>query len=379
MPYTIASNHPKCESNEVALLNQGEFVACHPNEQSARDQIAAIEANKNTPMDFLENNHVVSPQVNEIKDLDDKGTFGGPLVVFSGPDSPDLEQDFFNKDTEFFLDLFGKSAAFYQHGTDPKLGKTRIDVDGGKLKKKEEHIWYETQLQKRNEYEEMIQELAKKGKLGLSSGTASHLVQREQVESKGNKTVHWIKQWPLGFDSTLTPTPAEPRTNITPVKNIQFDSLTEIAAKVLNGRDISEEEAKKDMKAMSIYDKLRMIRSDFKDRFSNLDDLRVSTRDIYSEFIIARNKNGKYYRIEYGGNLQDGFSFQDRSEWTEVVKDEQFVARSLEREMSKELDELNNLIEGSSLNKTHRDGGSTSEKDVAQIIDEMNQLLDSHA
>jgi len=378
MPYQIRKNHPKCNEGEVALLNKGEFVGCHSSREEAQQQISAIEANKT--MDLLEGNHVASPQVNQIKDLDDKGTFGGKLVIFSGPDSTDLERDFFNNKTEYFLDLFGKSAAFYQHGADPKLGKTRIDVDGGKLEKREDHIWYETQLQKRNKYEEMIHKLAKKGKLGLSSGTASHLVQREKVESKSGKPVHWIKQWPLGFDSTLTPTPAEPRTNISPVKSLEFSSLEDIAAKVLDGKKVSNEEVKEDMKALSIYDKLSLVRTDFNDQFANLDDFRVSTRDIYPEFIIARNvDSGKYFKIEYAGNIDNGFTFQSRNEWTEVRKDTQFVARSIERNMEKTLDELNNLVVGSSYNKNHRDGDNTSDKDVGTLLDEMNQLIDSHA
>jgi hypothetical protein len=43
--------------------------------------------------------------------------------------------------------------------------------------------------------------------LGWSSGTAAHLVMREQV---GKAT--FIKRWLLGLDASITPTPAEPRT-----------------------------------------------------------------------------------------------------------------------------------------------------------------------
>jgi hypothetical protein len=63
------------------------------------------------------------------------------------------------------------------------------------------------QLKARDEYERGILALIAAGKLGLSSGTAAHLVERKAVGGG----VHEVLRWPLGLDASLTPTPAEPR------------------------------------------------------------------------------------------------------------------------------------------------------------------------
>ena len=57
--------------------------------------------------------------------------------------------------------------------------------------------------------------LAESGKLGWSSGTASHLVMREQ-----DGAAHRVKRWPLGLDASLTHTPAEPRNSVMPLKSL---------------------------------------------------------------------------------------------------------------------------------------------------------------
>jgi hypothetical protein len=331
---------------------------------AARDQIAAIEANKTVIMGLHTENIVVSPQVNEIKDLDDKGSFGGFLNVFSNPSSPDLERDYFDKETDFWLNNGeGKSAVIYAHGSDKELGTTRLDDGFASLVMKDAGVWLETQLKKRNKYEEMVHQLAKKGKLGLSSGTASHLVEREKVDAKGNKPVNHIKQWPLGLDATLTPTPAEPRTSVTPLKDITSPELKSIAADILQGESASDE------KVMSIMDRIRVIANDFKDALSDPDNWRVRRSNVFDDFIITQNRDSrKLFRVEYSGSVDDGFSFQPRSEWTEVVKDEQFVARSV----NKTLDDINELIK-------HRDGADKSEKDLDSLFDDMNQMIQDHA
>ena len=64
--------------------------------------------------------------------------------------------------------------------------------------------------------------------MGWSSGTASHLVER-QITAKST----WIKSWPLGLDDTLTPVPAEPRNEAIPLKSWQPEELnTTIAERI---------------------------------------------------------------------------------------------------------------------------------------------------
>lgn len=240
MPYDIVEDHPRCDSGDYGLEKEGEFMGCHSSEESAQDQIAAIEANKSTGEGST---HLVGPHGSEVKDLDDKGTVGGYLVVFGSPTETDLERDFFTKQTDFWLSGGeGKSAALYAHGTDPKLGKRRIDKDWGSLVLKDAGVWMETQIEKRSEYEEAILQLAKEGKLGLSSGTASHLVEREAVE-EGKEGVTKITQWPLGLDASLTPQPAEPRTSVQPLKGLTFPTIKDLASLGIGEAPGGDEEA----------------------------------------------------------------------------------------------------------------------------------------
>jgi len=152
-----------------------------------------------------------------IKALGD-GKLGGYLVRFSGDDQPDLQGEFFTKDTDFGDVAF--SAVYYNHGLDPvlkrrKLGKADLRVD-------DFGVWAETQLNMRDEYEQFIHEMAEKGKMGWSSGTASHLVEKEA----SGKAV-WIKSWPLGLDASITPTPAEPQNEVLLLKSIKVQPLME--------------------------------------------------------------------------------------------------------------------------------------------------------
>jgi hypothetical protein len=137
----------------------------------------------------------------EVKALGD-GRVAGHLVLYGDPQTKDLTGEYFTHDTDF--GDFGKADVYYQHGADKKLGKRKLAK--GELTQDELGIWIEAQLNLRDEYEKAIYSLAEKGKLGWSSGTAAHLVEKS---ADGR-----ITAWPLGLDASLTPTPAEPR-NIT--------------------------------------------------------------------------------------------------------------------------------------------------------------------
>lgn len=145
-----------------------------------------------------------------VKALGD-GRIGGYLVRFGSPDDPDLEGDYFDASTDF--GDIKTSPVYYQHGLDKSLKTRRLGQ--ATLKVDEFGVWAETQLELRDEYERFIYGMAEAGKMGWSSGTASHLVEREQT----GKAWH-IKHWPLGLDASLTPTPAEPRNAAVPLKSL---------------------------------------------------------------------------------------------------------------------------------------------------------------
>jgi HK97 family phage major capsid protein len=153
----------------------------------------------------------------EVKALEG-GKIGGYLVRFSTSSDPDLTGDYFAPDTNY--GQAKTSPVLYQHGADKKLGKRQIG--SGQLSTDDVGVWIEAQLSMRDAYEKAIYEMAQAGKLGWSSGTLPHLVDREP-SGKANK----ITSWPLGLDASLTPTPAEPRNTAVSLKSL-FTDLPEV-------------------------------------------------------------------------------------------------------------------------------------------------------
>jgi len=152
-----------------------------------------------------------------VKALGD-GRVGGYLVRFTSDDDPDLTGEYFTKDTDF--GDASSAAVYYNHGLDPvikkrKLGKADLNTD-------DFGVWAEAQLDLRDKYEKFIYEMAEQGKQGWSSGTAGHLIERVP---QGNAV--WLRSWPLGLDASITPTPAEPRNGVQPLKSIVIKPLME--------------------------------------------------------------------------------------------------------------------------------------------------------
>jgi phage head maturation protease len=135
----------------------------------------------------------------------------GYLVRFGNPKDTDLEADYFTSKTDFGRPLVeGKSFAlnlYYHHGVDKVIGTKEIGT--GIVKMDHIGLWYEAQINMNDEYNMMIAELAKKGKLGFSSGAAGHMVERIQ---KGLS--HEIVRWNIA-EASLTPRPAESRNIVT--------------------------------------------------------------------------------------------------------------------------------------------------------------------
>lgn len=152
-----------------------------------------------------------------VKDLGN-GRVGGYLVLFGDENNTDLKGDYFTKSTDF--GSHKTTATIYAHGQDKKLGRRILDPQSA-LSIKDAGVWVEAQLSLRDEYEKAIYQMVKSGKLGWSSGTASHLVEREQKENGASL----ITRWPLGLDASLTPNPTEYRTQALSLKSLQFDPI----------------------------------------------------------------------------------------------------------------------------------------------------------
>jgi len=148
---------------------------------------------------------------------DDNGRVRGYLVRFGGAD---LEGDYFTSSTDFGRPMKSGERVpmnlYYHHGQDKQVGKSRIGT--GFITMDDKGLWYESQVDMADSYQKMIQELAKSGKLGYSSGATGHMVERKKM-SDGR---YEITRWPIG-EASLTPTPAEPMNMVKSLKDMYGD------------------------------------------------------------------------------------------------------------------------------------------------------------
>lgn len=150
------------------------------------------------------------------------GKVAGLLVRYGSPDDTDAEGEYFTKATDFDFEDGDPVTIYYHHGLDPVLKRRKLGK--ATMRRDDVGIWVEGQLNLRDEYEKQIYAMAEKGKLGWSSGTAGHLVDR----MPSGKSV-MITAWPLGKDASLTPTPAEIRNAAIPVKSLSVITLASLA------------------------------------------------------------------------------------------------------------------------------------------------------
>jgi len=136
----------------------------------------------------------------------ESGDVEGLLVVFGSPETTDLENEFFTAETDF--GRLRETPIWLNHAQPVKTESGLILIEDqigyGALEITDEGVIIRGLLDAKYRY---LAQIAPE--LGWSSGTAAHLVRREQV---GKAT--FIKRWLLGLDASITPTPAEPRTMI---------------------------------------------------------------------------------------------------------------------------------------------------------------------
>ncbi len=187
MPYEIRQDDD--DQYCVWKLEPDELLKCYGEQAEAGAYLAALQ-------DATEDEEPVDEKAVQIKAItDDDFTIAGYGVVYGGRD---LEGDTFAVDTDYMLDSVPEPVVLYDHAQEIKsvLGRvTRISA-------KEAGLWMEAQISRAKDYAEEVLQLVKDGKLGYSTGSVAHLVERLE----GN-----IKRWPI-YELSLTPTPAEPRT-----------------------------------------------------------------------------------------------------------------------------------------------------------------------
>lgn len=182
--------------------------ATHPRIATVVDAPAAWDPGGDKSVDLA--SEIVTALGGEVKAVGDN-RMQGYLVRFTSPDSPDLTGDYFTKDTNFGIQS-GASTPVYFHHRQPfdtpggnklvlkaKIGEAVMTVD-------DVGVFVDAVIYNRKKYEKAIVQMGREDLLGWSSGTAAHLVDRKQV---GN--AFEITDWQLGFDATVTMSPAEPR------------------------------------------------------------------------------------------------------------------------------------------------------------------------
>lgn len=189
-------------------------------------------------------------QIKAVKLDDGSVKLGGYLVTFGDADHTDLTGDYFTKDTDFG-DITA-SDVWFNH-------RLPVEVDGQKveytkklssratLTKDDVGIFAEVVMKARNAYEQAIIDLGLAGVLGWSSGTAGHLVERELTGKA------WmIKSWSLGLDASLTPTPAEPRNLVVPLKSLISDNSQVEAKPAEQEKPVSIEQPEQETKSTGV-------------------------------------------------------------------------------------------------------------------------------
>lgn len=132
------------------------------------------------------------------------GWFSGLGVIYSSKDDTDLEGEYFTKQTRFGLRPGNEVITFYRHGQNPKVGRRQLTF--ARFSEEAEGIRFTGQLNMKDPFQQRIDRLIGKNKMGLSTGSMGHLVVKEP---RGNafELVSWI----IG-ELSLTPTPCEVRT-----------------------------------------------------------------------------------------------------------------------------------------------------------------------
>jgi len=165
------------------------------------------------------------------------GKVGGYLVRWGKPGDVDLEGDYFTPETDLGVEIGDRLPVYFEHGYDPVVKNRKIGR-GTILKTDDIGLWFEGQLELRDEYERMIYALAEAGKLGWSSQAGGSLVSKSVGEG-GNH----IETWPLA-EATLTKSPAEHRNTAVPIKSIYPDVSEEPAPETIHEEEIMAEEIK---------------------------------------------------------------------------------------------------------------------------------------
>lgn len=230
------------------------------------------------------------------------GRLAGYGIVWSGPDDPDLEGDYFTPDTDLWLDLIETGPLLYDHASVPagipddllpdelkSTAPTRRRVIGQVVKRVPDEwgVWFEAVLDEHEQWRAYVEELARRGVLNFSTDSIPQVVQRVK---QANGT-HWLKSWCVPMVS-VTHHAAEPKTSvhlksITPLSEIAayLDTDPEKLEATLNNRaarldpgkmESKPVENKEPVMALTNDGRLKVVRAALRDQWDNLKALDFS-------------------------------------------------------------------------------------------------------
>lgn len=161
----------------------------------------------------------------EVKAINDNGLVGGYLVRFTDAKRKDLSGEFFTAKTYLGPKDGDGAESLFDHGfpipipdgIDSVTKSTLLalaDHTFAPLKTKRDAvgIWAEVVLDLADEYEKHVYGMAKKNKLGWSSGSAGHRIRKN--------TSGEITAWPI-VEGSLTPCPCEPMNRAISMKSFK--------------------------------------------------------------------------------------------------------------------------------------------------------------
>lgn len=203
--------------------------------QAAHDALVNVGAMCEAPKSIGDDAFVsFGDEVKATRLEDGNVKLAGYLVRFGEAEQPDLTGDYFTKNTDF--GDASKSDGWFNHRLPVEFEGKRTrytdQLPDVTLSKDDVGVFAEIVIGARNEYEKAIADLGFKGKLGWSSGTAPHLVDRKAVGKS-----HEITRWKLGLDASLTPTPAEYRNSVIPIKSLITSQTLTSGAESQKGKD----------------------------------------------------------------------------------------------------------------------------------------------
>lgn len=159
------------------------------------------------------------------------GKIEGLLVRYSDASQVDLELDFFDKNTNLGVRDGDELPVLWHHNLDPEK---RGIIGKGQVSYTPKGLWFQSWLNRRDEYERYILKMIELNKAGYSGG-ASDIV-RQPTAGKARRVTKFIL-----VEGSVTPTPMDPY-NVVSLKSFMAGGADPRGARILRELRLLEED-----------------------------------------------------------------------------------------------------------------------------------------